>query len=129
MKRTPLRKVSPKQSDKQADWNRLVDFLSIQSLKDGSGHFQSECCGMPQLKLDGAHIIGKTRAGCTWTAKNCLLVSRWCGCHSHQDYADGLRMSIEEALEIARKRNEKYGINPDYDGSKEMNPYLTKRKG
>jgi hypothetical protein len=74
--------------------------------------------------MDGAHIIPKTRAGCTWTAKNCLLVSRWCGCHDHGKYADGLRIPIVEALEIARKRNVKYGINPDYDGSKEMNPYL-----
>jgi hypothetical protein len=44
--------------------------------------------------------------------------------HDHGKYGDGLRMGVTEALEIARKRNEKYKINPDYDGSKSMMPYL-----
>ncbi len=125
MKRTPLKKISPKQALKQTNWNRLVDFLSTLP-----GHvarfygYKTECCGQMVEVLDGAHIIPKTRAGCTWTAKNCLLVSRWCGCHSHQQYGDGLKMGIVAALGIARKRNEKYNINPEYNGSEGMSPYL-----
>ncbi len=123
MKRTRIKPISDKQKAKQANWNRLITFLSC--LTAYNGFYQTDCCNqISATKLDGAHIIGKTRAGCTWTAKNCLLVSRWCGCHSHQEYADGLRMGVVVALEVARQRNEKYNINPNYDGSKGMNPYL-----
>ncbi len=120
-----MRKVSPKQALKQANWNVLVDFLASLDIICESGFYRTECCNsISAQKLDGAHIIGKTRAGCTWTAKNCLLVSRWCGCHSHHQYGDGLKMGIVAALGIARKRNEKYNINPEYNGSEGMSPYL-----
>jgi len=112
-----LKRISKKQAEKQANWNNLVKFLS-----GFTG--VTECCHRPADQFDGAHIIPKTRVGCTWTAKNCLLVSRWCGCHDHGKYGDGLKMGIEAALEIARKRNEKYGINPDYDGSKDSKQFL-----
>ena len=117
-----MKRISKKQAEKQANWNNLVKFLS----QFVTGYFRphTECCGVNVYELDGAHIIPKTRVGCTWTAKNCLLVSRWCGCHDHGKYGDGLKMGIEAALEIARKRNEKYGINPDYDGSKDSKQFL-----
>jgi hypothetical protein len=123
MKRTALKKQSPRQAVKQSNWNNLVTFLS--RLTEFSYFYQTECCNsVSTIPLDGAHIIGKARAGCTWTAKNCLLVSRWCGCHSHQQYGDGLSMGIVVALEIAKQRNARYGINPEYNGSQEMSPYL-----
>jgi hypothetical protein len=123
MKRTAIKKVSARQLKRQENWNNLVAFLSKRGMH--SGFYETECCkSISTQKLDGAHIIGKTREGCTWTAKNCLLVSRWCGCHDHGKYGDGLSMPIVAALEIARKRNKKYGINPDYDGSDGMSPYV-----
>jgi hypothetical protein len=113
-----MKRISKKQAEKQRNWNNLVKFLSQFTVG------KTECCRCFVFQHDGAHIIPKTRAGCTWTAKNCLLVSRWCGCHDHGKYGDGLKMGIEAALEIARKRNEKYGINPDYDGSRDSKQFL-----
>ncbi len=122
-----MRKISPKQKIKQDNWNRLVAFLS--GLTSHNGFYQTDCCNsISATPLNGAHIISKGRGG-KWNAGNCLLVSNWCacdrcGCHDHHQYADGLRISIVAALAIARARNEKYGINPNFDGSKGMNPYL-----
>jgi hypothetical protein len=129
MKRSPLKSVSVKQAIKQANWNNLVDFISeIPGYVMRFYGIHTECCGQLCEEVEGAHIIPKGRGG-AWNAGNCLLVSRWCGCHDHQQFAHGLKMSIQEASEIAKKRNEKYGINPEYNGSKEMNPYLVLEEG
>ncbi len=123
-----MKRISDKQAGKLSDWVRLVKFLSQVCSGNGGGYKYSECCGFPARIFNGAHIVPKGRGG-KWIASNCLLVPSWkavprCGCHSHHLYGDGLRMGIVAALTIAQNRNEKYRINPNYDGSNRMNPYI-----
>ena len=94
---------------------KLIHFLS-----DKVGYC-CEICGKNSRAdwrgLSGCHIIRKSRGiiAAPDKAWNILMA---CGvCHDHNKYPKrGYEMSEEEALEIARLRNEKLQIDPEYEG-------------
>ena len=79
------------------------------------------CHHLPDWRgLSGAHCIRRARGikSAPDVAWNVLIA---CGrCHNHTIFpVTGLPLTEEEALKLAKDRNEKYGIDPMYDGSVE----------
>lgn len=74
------------------------------------------CFGLPDFRgLSGAHIELRDYTGANDTAGNIVIA---CGrCHDHSRHFKGLCISQEAALELVRKQNEKYGIDPKMTGA------------
>ena len=107
MRKTPIRKQSVKQAQRQRAWNKLVVYL-IQFRARGL----CEICGKPPTftGLQGHHIIHRSQGGKDLVA-NAII---GCGdCHSHSKFASGIPLSIDDALEKVRILNEKYGIKEE----------------
>ena len=86
MKRTVLRKISPKQAEKNRAWRKIVDEL-CQELD-----YRCQWCGykgqrtVPERWIDwltGHHIVSRARGG-IYTKENCFLVHQSC----HQEITD-----------------------------------------
>ena len=81
--------------------------------------YRCELCGRPPdfRGLQGAHIIRRSKGiiSAPDRAWNVLIA---CGvCHDHIRFPQrGYEITEEEALAIARVRNERLGIDPDFEG-------------
>jgi len=86
MKKVPLKRISPKQAEKNRAWRKIVDELCQEN------GYVCQWCGykgqrtVPERWIDwltGHHIVSRARGG-IYTKENCFLVHQSC----HQEITD-----------------------------------------
>jgi hypothetical protein len=109
LKRTPIRKTSKKQRRRQADLQKLKEYLLVNRAE---GRCEIPLCNSIFM-LQLAHVISRGRCGKD-NARNTLIA-----CflhHDHYKYSNALPLSEGEALELIEKLNQEHGIDPELTG-------------
>ena len=101
---TGIKKVSRHQARINYVWNKTVKICKVR------------CGGVCEVRgpeclftygITPHHVLPKARGG-SHGPGNCIL---GCAeCHNHHKYADGIPLSIDDALELVRRLNEEHGI-------------------